>query len=446
MIRLDKKNISDKPGIYFFRDNKRQILYIGKAAKLRNRLGSYFDSQPKDPRISKMLKLAASVDYILAGSEIEALILESQSIKKHKPPFNIMLRDDKQYFFVVFTKEMFSRIFLTHQPANREKFEISGAIGPFTDGSALKLTLKLLRKIFPYCTCKQKHNNYCLNYHIGKCLGFCCLSPVRSHPAEGVITATSGRPASNGVKNPRVIKAQIKIYKNNVRAIKNILSGQRVSLVKKLEKEMTQKGEQNSFEEAIKLRNQIEKIKQVFENAQIIHGLNNKYPGGLDQLTKSLDLPIRPTRIEGYDISNIQGEFATGAMVVFTDGEPDRNQYRKFKINGNVPGDTAMLQEMLIRRFKHSEWQFPNLILTDGGKSQLNAANIVLQSLHLEIPIIALTKNEKHIGDHILTTTRTDEIKLAKLPKDARNIILHIDAEAHRFAINYYRKLHKSQL
>jgi excinuclease ABC subunit C len=421
MIRLDKKTIPDKPGVYFFRDNKRQILYIGKAAKLRNRLGSYFDSRPKDPRIEKMLNLATSAEYQIANSEIEALILESQFIKKYKPSFNIMLRDDKQYFFVVFTKDKFPKILITHQPTNQEKYKISQAIGPFTDGSALRSTLKLLRKAFPYCTCKQKHNNYCLNYHIGKCLGFCCL------------------------KNIDATNEQIKIYKKNIQAIKDILNGKRTTLNKKIEKEMMLSGKQNNFEEAIKLRTQLERLKQVFENVQVIQELGDPHEI-LSKLKKTLSLPTIPIRIEGYDISNIQGEFATGAMVAFINDKPDKNEYRKFKIYGKAQGDTAMLQEVLNRRFKHREWQFPDLILMDGGKGQLSIAVSTLKNLGLDIPIIALTKNEKHAGDHIFSTTFTESVTLVKLPQEIRNLVLNIDAEAHRFAISYYRNLHNKNM
>jgi len=418
MIKPSLKSIPNSSGVYFFRSN-RNILYIGKAANLRNRIRSYFDSRPKDSRIFKMLELADTVRWQETFSEIEALILESQLIKKNRPQFNIMLRDDKQYFFIAFTKEKFPRIFLTHQPTKQIKIKISQAIGPFTDGTALRTALKLLRRIFPYCTCKQTHNNYCLNYHIGKCLGFCCL------------------------KSSDILREQSNAYLKNIQAIKDVLNGKRISVIKNLEREMTSMAQHNNFERAIKLRGQTENLKQVFENAQIILELKSKSAGpeALEQLKKSLKLLTFPARIEGYDVSNIQGQFATGAMVVFTNGQPDKNEYRKFKIYTNPAGDTGMLQEILSRRFRHPEWQFPDLVLIDGGKGQLNAARSVISS---KTPIIALTKNEKHRGDHIFVSTQKAAMPLEKLSPTIRNLILQIDSEAHRFAIGYYRKLHKN--
>ena len=166
------KKIPSAPGVYFFKDQKDRMLYIGKAANLKSRLGSY--RKTPDSRIGKMLETAAVLDWKETGSEIEALILESQLIKKYRPPYNIMLRDSKQYFFVKITKEEFPRIFLTHQ-LNTAPGSVKG---PFTEGLTLKTTLKLLRRIIHFSTCKQKNNRHCLNYHLGNCLVFCCVKDL----------------------------------------------------------------------------------------------------------------------------------------------------------------------------------------------------------------------------------------------------------------------------
>lgn len=432
----------DGPGVYFFRDKNGKVLYLGKAANLKSRLKSYFDKSPKNPRLLKMLEIAKDVDWQEAGFEVGALIMESQLIKKYRPPFNIMLRDDKQYFYVVFTKEKFPKIFITHQPAKQQKTKFSQTIGPFTDGTALRVTLKLLRRIFPYCTCKQKHNNYCMNYQIGNCLGFCCLK---------------NKPASK----------QIIIYKKNAAAIKSILNGKKKSLIKEFEKEMNALAKRGNLEKAIELRDKIEKLKRVFENARIVRDANiqmhaNDANETLAETQKIFKLNRLPRRIEGYDVSNIQGEFATGAMVVFTDGRPDKNEYRKFKIH-SAGGDTAMLEEIITRRFGHPEWAYPDLILIDGGKGQLSAAVTAMSNVKIaysaeaasatkagrmskKIPVIALTKNVRHRGDHIYTSTKKSAVPLQKLSTPARNLILQIDTEAHRFAIGYYRKLHRKNI
>ncbi len=413
MEKLARKDIPTKPGVYFFRKKNRKVLYIGKASNLKNRIGSYFSSRPNDSRIKRMLDQAEKVDWQETNSEIEALIVESQLIKKNRPPFNITLRDDKQYFFVVFTKEDFPKILITHQPKKYDEY-----IGPFTDGGALRASLKLFRKIFPYCSCKQRHNNYCLNYHIGKCQGFCCLK-------------------KGGGKEEK------EVYKDNIKAIKNVLSGKRVMLVKRLEKEMSEKAKEENFEKAIQIRTQLEKLKNVFENAKIIHEIFGREKI-LIGLQKALSLPRLPRRIEGYDISNIQGLFATGSMVVFTDGRMDKNEYRKFKIRAaNTPNDVAMLKEVITRRFRHGEWIYPDLILIDGGKPQLNTALSILSSVKTDIPVVALTKNDRHKGDHVYVQTVKNKILLKDISDSAKNLLLQIDSEAHRFAISYYRKLHK---
>ena len=398
-------------------------MYIGKAGNLRNRLKQYLNRKIRSPFIEHLLNEAEKLETRTTNSEIEALILESRLIKEKQPKYNIMLRDDKQYFYVAFTQEKFPKIFLTHQILN-EKY-----IGPFTDGSALKTTLRLLRRIFPYCTCKQLHNNFCLNYHIGKCLGFCCLK-----------------------NNPELVERtaeQKTKYQKNIKTIKDTLSDKKESLIKKLNKELDQLSKNQEFEKAIELRNKIEKLKRVFENARIINDAtyqsDSKITTSLKTLKNIFKLQKLPKRIEGYDISNIQGKNATGSMVVFTHStssgqagyRPDKNEYRKFKIIfKKTPDDIAMLKEILIRRFNHPDWSYPDLIFIDGGRAQLNVA---IQTTKSKFPIISLAKGK----NEVFSSTLKEPLPIKKLPTEIKNLILQIDSEAHRFAINYYRKLHR---
>ncbi|MDO8495463.1 MAG: GIY-YIG nuclease family protein [bacterium] len=433
MLSIKPNHIPTTPGVYFFQDGKGKTLYIGKAANLKSRLGSYFKKQPHDTRITAMLARASKVRWQETPSEIEALILESQLIKKKRPPFNVLLRDDKQYFYVTFTADEFPRIYLTHQPQRYTDY-----IGPFTDGHALRTTLKLLRRVFPYCTCKQKHHHPCLNFHLGKCAGYCCL---KHHETAN-------------------IKHETKEYGKNIKAIKKILTGKKSNLSGELHKQMSQAAKKENFTKAIELRDKLGHLERVFENARIIKGISER-EGILRDVQLALELTKLPRRIEGYDISNIQGEMATGAMIAFTNGQPDTNEYRKFKIRlGNTPDDTAMLREVLSRRFNHPEWPFPDLILIDGGKGQLNAAIAAIFNFQTpisnkfsnskpqisEIPIIALTKNEKHRGDHIFISNQKEPVALKDLPPAVSDFILHVDSEAHRFAIQYYRELHRKAL
>ncbi|MBI2003656.1 MAG: GIY-YIG nuclease family protein [Parcubacteria group bacterium] len=451
------KKAPQSPGVYIFKNKKGRFLYIGKAVNLKNRIKQYFGKKTYSPFLEHILNEAAKVEFKKTDSEIEALILESRLIKEHQPKYNIMLRDDKQYFYVVFTNEKFPKIFLTHQPRARgpapphphraQSADLRSAggppvgsplrlathyyIGPFTDGTALKAALRLLRRIFPYCTCKQKHNNFCLNYHIGKCPGICCL---KNHETKSM-------------------KHETQRYKKNIKAIKEILSGKKDSLIKKLKKELNQLAENQNFENAIKLRNQVEKLEKIFANAKIISDseTETRTKSILKSLVKAFKLPHLPKRIEGYDISNIQGKNAVGAMVVFSDGKPDKNGYRKFKIRlKKTSDDTAMLKEIIIRRFNHREWPYPDLIFIDGGKGQLNAAQNAIAFIAAYsgnwkfrlLTIISLAKGK----NEVFATTLKKPLSLKKLPNGVKNLILNIDAEAHRFAISFYRKIHRKSL
>ena len=475
--------------MYWFKNKAGVNVYVGRAAALKARLGSYLNPPAggRDQRIQKMIAAANKIDYIQTESEIEALILESQLIKQKRPQFNIMLRDDKQYFYVGFRKDELPKIFLTHQPTSQirnSKLEIRNKskiisskfknfsdfgfrasdfthIGPFTDGNALKTTLRLLRNIFPYCTCKQIHHNLCLNYHIGKCLGICCLKEQQI-PNLQLTT--------NDLQQIR------KEYKQNVKAVKDILNGRRTNLIKQLTKEMDGLARAGKLDQAIAMRSKIEKLRRVFENARIIKSsdiLKRHAPflSSLIRANKSIN------RVECYDVSNIQGKHATGSMVTFVNGEqdsefsgvqaatksqpenllswsPDKNYYRKFNISPNFAdtnlggraGDTQMLQHILERRLNHDEWPFPDLILVDGGKAQVNALTTILKERGVKIPVVGLVKGKKHIGRAIIVPNKKDTIPLVKLTERDRNLLLAIDAEAHRFAIQHYRHRHRKSV
>ncbi|PIR41717.1 MAG: hypothetical protein COV30_02205 [Candidatus Yanofskybacteria bacterium CG10_big_fil_rev_8_21_14_0_10_37_15] len=409
------KKLPRDPGVYNFKDDKNKSLYIGKASNLKNRLKSYVETN--DIRFKTMMSFARKLDFIETKSDIEALILESQLIKDFMPQFNIMLRDDKQYFHVGFTKDVFPKLFLTHQPQGFDaKF-----IGPFTDGSILKSTLRFLRKIFPYCTCKNAHNNLCLNYHIGKCPGFCCLkdSPERSR---------------------RI--AEEKEYLKNIATLKEVLNGKRKSLIKALTKKMISAAQKENFEMAIKIRKKVDDLKRIFENAMIIRNIQPRN-NTLKELSRILKIPKPLFRIEGYDISNIQGTNAAGSMVVFENGISNKSQYRKFKIKiGKTPNDILMLGEIFERRFNHPEWRRPDLILVDGGKGQLNATQKAIELSGENIPVMSLAKGKYEI----FSTTLKKPIPMTSMPPSVQNLIKNIDAEAHRFAISYYRRLHRQRV
>ncbi len=433
------KAVPKSPGVYFLKNSKGKVIYIGKARNLKNRVRSYF--QPYSGFSGLRANLTdeiTNIDWQETDSEVEALLLESRLIKKLKPRYNILMRDDKNYSFVVFTKprktsprgkEEFPRIFTTHQP----KDDASEYLGPFTDAGALKKVLRILRGIFPYYIIKKHPRNKCTYCHIGLCPG---PNPSKTN------------------------------YKKNIQNIKNILKGKRTSLIKKLGKQMRQLVKKEQFEKAAELRDKIEALARVFEHATVLspdniirtYGRKYEHERGLTSfmklLRKHLGIKLSPNkeiRIEGYDISNIQGAYATGSMVVFTlrgsdplKSAPDKKEYRKFRIK-TVKGanDVAMMKEVLRRRFKNTDWPMPDLILVDGGKAQLNATLYAAQQglslLGGTVPaVIALAKREEEI--YVPT-----KLKPIKLPKASPLLLLlmHVRDEAHRFAIGYYRGLHR---
>jgi excinuclease ABC subunit C len=408
------------PGVYTWRDAHRHPLYVGKATNLKSRLSSY--QKTLDPRIQAMIAEATSVRWQETGTDIEALILESRLIKRWHPKYNIVMRDDKQYFYVAITEGEFPQLVITHQArSNKIKKPVRELIGPFTDGVPLKSTLRTLRGLFPYCSCKNTHYVRCLNAHIGVCPGYCCLRK----PATG---------------------EQKRAYARNIRAIHDILTGKRDTLIRVLEREMTSAADVHDLERALELRKRIERIKRVFENAQINarhQRVATQHHGALEQLAAELGLARIPRRIEGYDIAHMQGEHATGAMSVFTDGRADTSEYRMFNIKTVIgSNDTAMLREIISRRLTHADWPAPDLVLVDGSKAQLNVAMKTLTAAGLSTPVVALTKNDKHQGDHILSSLDGNVRTLKDMPRQLADLLVHIDTEAHRWAIRQYRRLH----
>ena len=398
---ISTNNISKLPetaGVYCFKKGF-TLIYIGKAINIKSRARQHHD----------LIKLAERIGYIKTDSEIDALILEARLIKKYQPKYNTAWRDDKNYFYVVVTKEAFPQISITHQPKNdRGRASI---IGPFVDGRALKETLKILRKVFPYRTCKNlpEHEHACLWYQLRRC------------PAPCIFQSKLAREIDRG-------RASIK--KECQRNVKNLiitLKDGRTAILKKLKKEMAVLSKKQEFEQASRVRDQIESLKKVLAHTKLIE------VG-----------PQSCERAEAYDIANIQGKMATGAMVVFSDGEPDKTQYRQFKIKiEQKPNDIAMLKEVLERRLKHREWRYPDLILIDGGKAQFNIAKKTCLKFELrQIKVMAIAKK----NNELYIEGRKTPVLLKNMPRETFNLILRLRDEAHRFAQRYHHKLREKDL
>jgi len=421
MERQPLQKIPATPGVYFFENSKKQPIYIGKAANLKNRLKSYFGGK-SDSRIRSMVNEASSLRWEILDSDIEALIQESAYIKHFKPKYNVMLKDDKQYFSIVINHSL-PFLELTHQPQPAQH-----SIGPFTNGVVIKNVLKIIRKSFPFCTCTKEHSRPCLNADLGKCLGICCIK--EDQHARYFTPEENKKRVIENIKNQKIIIA--------------ILSGKKKNLLKDIEKKMKLAAQKMKFEQALIMRDNLEKITRLFINTNAIQSIEAKnQEKAIESIKTLLQEQNLPTRIEGYDISHIQGTLATGSMVVFQDGISCKKDYRKFKIRiTQTNNELAMLAEVVRRRMNHEEWPLPDLLVIDGGKGQLKAVEQVLGSITKDLPIITVTKNDKHRGDHLFSNRFDGPISLESIAPEAKNLLLSIDAEAHRFAIDYYRKLH----
>lgn len=425
---IKPSQIPHTPGIYFFKKGS-ATLYVGKASDLQKRLSSYWRKNA-GVKVASLLAEADHVEWRELESEVDALITEAENIKNHIPKYNIVLRDDKSYFYVGITKETFPKIFAAHNPSHHPLLAYSYKLkanytGPFTSGTALKSVLRFLRKIFPYCTCFKPHKRQCLNAEIGRCLGYCCIL------------------------NGEVSESQRKEYNKNILNIIAILNGKKKRLLSQLKKEMREAAKLQQFEKASLRRNQIEGLENIFlhtatlDRQKVLRAKRNW--AHIGQILQTIfDTANTLTRVEGYDISNISGTESTGSMVVFVNGYPKKAEYRKFKIKTVAgPNDFAMMQEVLMRRLQHPEWQYPDLILIDGGKPQLNAALSVLTGIQKElgiakeILIAGLAKRE----EELYIPGRTAPIPLRTLPRDAEFFLEHVRNESHRFAKKYHHKL-----
>ena len=556
-------NLPTKPGIYMMQDAAGTIIYVGKAVNLRHRVRSYFHaSADHPPKVQRLVAQVAHIDFIVTESELEALILENNLIKRHRPHYNVRLKDDKRYPYIKITlQEDYPRIYLVRHIAD------DGAryFGPYTSARAVHQTMDLLRRLFPYLTCDRTitgtDQRPCLYYHIGRCSG----------PCIGAVSKDE--------------------YRAMMQQIILFLEGKHETILSNLREEMARRAERLEFEQAARIRDQIHAVEQIIERQKVVSAAlsdqdviavarnngeacvqvffirngkllgreyfvltgtheeetreimtsfvkqfydqaayvppqiilqsevdevniieswlrnrrgqkvtlavphqgpeaelvnmaaenavetlahlraqwemeSNRYVTALEELREYLRLDAAPVRIECYDISNIQGQAATGSMVVFANGVPRKSDYRRFRIR-TVEGadDYAMMQEVLRRRFRRAgrapaemrdkedqpempeavepgrenSWTLlPDLLIVDGGKGQLNAALEVLREFQLEaeVPVIGLAKKEEEVF-------LPGQSEAVVLPRDAEGLFLlqRIRDEAHRFAVTYHRTL-----
>jgi len=461
------KSLPKTAGVYLYRNKDGKVIYVGKAVNLKNRVSSYFNNQEKDPKTAELVKNIVKLDTIETGSEFEALILESDLVKRYNPKYNVRLKDDKGYVYLKITKEDYPRISVVHGVVD-EKAEY---MGPYIDSNAVRNILKIARKIFPYCSCGKKGDDVCLYFHLGLCPG---------HSAKYISKVD---------------------YAKNIRGLKKLFAGQTERLRKEFQKGMKVAAKSENYEQAAKFRDQLKNLERI-ERSHFISERDLAADIALVQLQKALDLDKIPARIECYDISNIMGTAAVGSMVVFKNGIASPKDYRRYQIR-TVKGanDFAMLAEVLNRRFKtNSKSSFgsaqdlrqipnskiirnskletrnsglPDLVILDGGKGQLST---VIKNVNIPegIKVVALAKRKEEIFSltnnkyqapnpkqiqnsktYLVTDklnnsdlNRNSKFEIKNLPSgsEAYYLVQRVRDEAHRFATTYHRKVKSREM
>ncbi len=394
---LSTANLPDAPGVYFFRDSEGGVLYIGKATSLKDRVRSYFNPDLMDTRglrLVTMVTLASTVTHQETGSVLEALLLESKLIKEHNPIYNAKEKDDKSFTCVVITKEKFPRVLTMRIRDYEKKFtkqDVAYVYGPFASLPQLRIAMKIIRKMFPYRdTCEIGSAKLCFNAQLRLCPGVCI----------GQISEEE--------------------YAKNIANIRRLFEGKKTEIKKSLEKDMKEYAKRQLFEKAAIARNTLFALDHIKDISLI-------------KEERVLSFKDKSFRIEAYDAAHISGTSRVGVMIVLEGGHLEKNEYRKFKLEENVNDDYEGLRQIILRRFSHKEWQYPDLVVIDGGLAHKQTAERVLASLGLLIPCVSVVKDERHKPKDILG----DKVHVDYHKKD----ILLANGEAHRFAIRYHKTL-----
>ncbi|MEN9555506.1 MAG: Excinuclease subunit [Planctomycetota bacterium] len=413
------------PGVYLMKDAESRVIYVGKAVNLRNRASSYFTAAAEvDRRTADLVPEIADIDFIETESEVDALLMEARLIKDIQPRYNSLLKDDKTFpYLQITTREDFPRVEFTRQP------ESSGVrlYGPFTSAGQLRGTIAVLQKIFRFRTCSLDIDEQderwrwfrpCLLASINQCTAPCNLRVSRED------------------------------YREDIRRLKLFLDGGRNSLLTEMEDSMKQASKEMKFEKAARIRDEIQSLKNLNLRGDLeSHAQPEVFyidpKKGLSALVKALGLAETPRRIEGLDIAHLQGSETVASLVQFIDGLPFKPGYKRYKIQ-TVQGvdDFASMREVVTRRFRRLSDEgdaFPDLLLVDGGKGQLNAVMETFQLLGIQPPVtISLAKRD----EEIFVPGQSDPIKLSRHSFGLR-LLQYVRDEAHRFAQHYHHMLRR---
>lgn len=437
VLEAKLKTLPRSPGVYFHKSKTGEIIYVGKAAMLKNRVRQYFQStRDMDIKTRALVAEIEDTDWVETESEIDALFLEGEMVKRYMPRFNILLRDDKSQLFIrISMRDEVPYVCFTRNPAD------DGAeyFGPYFNGLAVRKALRYLRKVFPYYTKPPGSGRPDLDYHLG-------LSP--------------------GVESGKMSSAD---YKTSLRKLIRYLKGDRIALAKEIERDMKTAAKLHEFETAATLRNKLLNLKEL--QRRIMFGdkefLDISKDKALGDLVELLALSKVPSRIEGYDISHMSGTNVVASMVVFSNGVSDRANYRKFKTRIEHNNDFYNMHETLTRRLSDKNigaWGCPDLVLIDGGKGQLDAALKARRERDKNtIPFIGIAKREEQIVIHhtysgvVLNKQKLEDLKgyatitpdftLINLPHSSHivKLIQRIRDESHRFAVSYHTVLKRQK-
>ena len=501
----------DKAGVYRFLDKNGTVLYVGKAKNLKTRVSSYFTSgNLLGEKTRVLVSQIEKIKITIVESELEALLLEAFYIKHYQPKYNIRLTDNKSYLRIKITvKDKYPAVLL----ARREDDDNAIYFGPYPNSAALKMVLKTMRRIFPYVSVAHHPKRICLYHHLGLCPCPQAFEIPHSHPHPNLLPSREKevslprlsrervgvRERRNGTQSASMLQ---KDYRKNIRGIIKMLEGGSRQVMKQLERQRDQYSKQEKFEEAAAIQKKINALSLItnpfhkpFEydvNPNLRQDIRQQEMNELMETLNKAGYHLKKLeRIECYDISNTQGTHATASMVVLTNGEIDKSQYRRFKIrrdwekktslqgsisrgrqsNPMKPNDFAMMKEVLQRRFRHDEWHWPDLLVVDGGKGQVSSARKAFAELGIDIPLIGLAKREETIVVPVLAPKQDDSGVVVSTPPRKRytvsgkrfnaypesdlsfleislpknspglHLIMRIRDEAHRFAITYHRKL-----
>lgn len=416
------------PGVYLMKDLQGRVIYVGKAKNLRNRAAHYFmRPAAQDPRIADLVKVIADIDYVVAETEVDALLMEARLIKDIQPRFNVELKDDKSFpYLQIRMREDFPRVEFTRTPRRRGV----KLYGPFTSARSLRAAIQVLQRIFQFRTCsldieesdaRWRWFRPCLLHSIRQCTAPCNLRVTREE------------------------------YRRQIRALRLVLEGKRGRLLREMEKEMKEASAALLFEKAARLRDEIAALRDLSLRGDVTRDVQPEvFPlepkKGLHGLKRILGLAQTPRTLEGVDIAHLGGSETVASLVQFLDGLPFKPGYRRFRIR-SVEGidDFASIREVVTRRFRRlteSEEVFPDVLLIDGGKGQLNAALDAFRLLGIEPPVlISLAKRDEEIyrpGD-------ADPIRLSR-HSAALRLLQYIRDEAHRFAQHYHHLLRRKKL